>query len=128
MIPLFIQLKIIRAISLIWLHKGRGKCQHYNCSISKIREVSPMATRSSVEDYIQRAENVIGNAETQLTEAKKQEHYNELEYSNAQLELEKMYQDLNMLMASSNSQQKDQVYRTLLQVQQMQQHMILNDF
>ncbi len=87
-----------------------------------------MATRASVDDHIHRAEEVLTFAEKQLEEAKKQEHYNEEGYSQAQLELEKLAFDLDTLMQSGNQQQKEQVYRIQLQVREMQQHMILNEF
>lgn len=87
-----------------------------------------MATRQSVEDHIHRAEQAVHDAEKQLTIAKKQEHYNESEYTKAQMQLEEVSQQLEHLLVSANTQQVDQIHRAHLLVQQTQQHMILNYF
>lgn len=85
-----------------------------------------MATRASVEDHMHQAEEAIEYAEKQLDVAKRQQHYINNEYSQAQFQLEQIDQDLSKLMESANQDQKDRLYRTQLQVRQMQQHMIMD--
>lgn len=87
-----------------------------------------MATRASVEDHVLKAVTAIEEAEKQLDMAKRQEHFNDVEYSDAQLSLEQIDQQLSEIMNSANQEQKERLYRTQLQVRQMQQHMILNQF
>ncbi len=84
-----------------------------------------MATRESVEDYLQMAEDTLRYAKEQFTEAKKQEHYNATEYTKAQQQLESTVVELGELAHSGNSQQKMQIDRMRLQLQQIQNEMII---
>lgn len=86
-----------------------------------------MATRQSVEEFLQRCEDVIRFAKEQYTEAQKQEHYNITEYTNAQQMLEQTVNDLAHLARSCNTQQREQLHRMRLQLEQLQNEMILLD-
>ncbi|KAF1681626.1 YtzC family protein [Bacillus mexicanus] len=84
-----------------------------------------MATRQSVDEHLQQCMQAYDYAEEQLTTASKQEHYNEQEYSDAQMQLENAVNALNKLWLSSNEQQREQLYRMRLQLQTLQNNMIL---
>jgi hypothetical protein len=84
-----------------------------------------MTTRQSVEEYLQMAEDTLRYAEEQFTEAKKQEHYNQTEYTQAQQQLESTVIQLGQLAHSGNSQQKEQIDRMRLQLQRIQNEMII---
>ncbi len=84
-----------------------------------------MATRESVEDLLQQCENAIRYAQEQYEGSSLQEHYNNDDYSSALQELENVYQDICKLAHSANAQQRDQLHRARLQVQQLQNKMIL---
>ena len=53
-----------------------------------------MAERQSLESYITQAEQAVEYAKEQLDLGMRQEHYNTMEYSDAQLQLEQAYNDL----------------------------------
>lgn len=86
-----------------------------------------VATRASVDYYIQQAENAIHYAHDQLVEWKKQEHYNQTEYTEAQSQLEAAYNDLQDLMLSANAQQKERIYRIQLQIREAQNDLVLDE-
>ena len=84
-----------------------------------------MATRQSMEEFFQRCEEVIRNAEDQFVVANKQEHYNDDDYTDALQQIENAYNDLTNLAHSANGQQREQLHRMRLQLQQLQNSMIL---
>jgi uncharacterized protein YukE len=84
-----------------------------------------MATRDSVENLLQQCEDAIRYAQEQYEGSSLQEHYNNDDYSSALQELENVYQDICKLAHSANSQQRDQLHRARLLVQQLQNKMIL---
>ncbi|WP_077736175.1 YtzC family protein [Bacillus sonorensis] len=84
-----------------------------------------MATRQSVGEHIQRSEDAYEYALSQFETASRQEHYNEMEYSEAQQMLEDAVNDLNKLSLFSNEQQREEIYRKRLQLQTLQNNMIL---
>lgn len=86
-----------------------------------------MATRQSMDSFLQRCEDDIKYAQEQLTTARKQEHYNTTEYTEAQLRLEEATNDLAHLALSCNGQQREQLHRMRLQLQQLQNDMILDE-
>jgi hypothetical protein len=86
-----------------------------------------MATRQSVDEFLQRCEDVIRYAKEQYTGAQKQEHYNDTEYTKAQQMLEEANNELAHLALSCNAQQREQLHRMRLQLQQLQNEMILLD-
>lgn len=86
-----------------------------------------MATRKSMENFFDRCEMALEYASNQLTEAARQEHYNDLEFTKAQAELENVTNDLARLALSANPQQREQLHRMRLQLQHKQNEMILRD-
>lgn len=86
-----------------------------------------MATRQSVTECLDNCSNTYDFAQSQYTEGRKQEHYNDTEYSKAQQMLEDAVNECNALTLSANDQQKEQLYRMRIQLQQLQNEMILLD-
>jgi chromosome segregation ATPase len=86
-----------------------------------------MATRQSVDSFLQRCEDSIRNAQEQITIARHQEHYNTTEYTDAQMQLEEVTNELAKLSQSCNGQQRDQLHRMRLQLQQLQNDMTLDE-
>ncbi|QNG60850.1 YtzC family protein [Bacillus sp. PAMC26568] len=86
-----------------------------------------MATRQSVTECLERCTNSYDYARNQYTEGSKQEHYNDTEYTKAQQMLEDAVNECNSMTLSANDQQKEQLYRMRLQLQQLQNEMILLD-
>jgi len=86
-----------------------------------------LATRLSVEDCIRRCEETLQYAREQCVEGSRQEHYNDTEYTKAQQMLEESLQEIAQLEISANEQQREQLYRTRLRLQRLQNEMILND-
>lgn len=84
-----------------------------------------MATRDSVENLLQQCEDAISFAQDQYRESSLQEHYNNDNYTTALQELENTYNDIAKLAHSANSQQREQLHRMRLQIQQLQNTMIL---
>lgn len=84
-----------------------------------------MATRESVEGLLQQCEDAISFARDQYEESSLQEHYNNDDYTTALQQLENAYHDLAKLAHSANSQQREQLHRMRLQIQQLQNTMIL---
>lgn len=87
--------------------------------------VKIMATRESVEKFIQQCEDALRNAHAQYKQAEQLEHYNDTEFSNAQEHLETTYNDLMHLSLSCNAQQREQLNRMRLQLQNLQNEMTL---
>ncbi|MFC3883295.1 YtzC family protein [Bacillus songklensis] len=86
-----------------------------------------MTTRQSVDKLLQHCEDTVRFAKGQLSESRKQEHYNLSEYTEAQQGLENAYKELEEFSHSANAQQREQLYRMRLQVQNLQNEMILED-
>lgn len=84
-----------------------------------------MATRQSIENCLHQCEQAIDFAQQQFSESSKQEHYNDVEYTEAMQQLEAAYNDLAQLAHSANAQQREQLNRMRLQLQQMQNQMTL---
>jgi hypothetical protein len=84
-----------------------------------------MATRASMEALIQQCENTIRYAQDQYRESSLQENYNNDDYTKALQQLEQTYQDIAKMAHSANGQQRDQLHRMRLQIQQLQNAMIL---
>lgn len=84
-----------------------------------------MATRLSVEDLLQRCQEAIQNAEHQYEVSSLQEHYNDNEYTQAMFDLEAAYNELAKLALHANAQQREQLHRMRLQLQQAQNKMTL---
>ncbi|MBY0124172.1 YtzC family protein [Bacillus sp. S/N-304-OC-R1] len=87
-----------------------------------------MATRDSVDNLIQQCEDAIRFANDQMQEVRTQEHHNEIGYTDALQSLENAYNDLAKLALSANAQQREQLHRMRLQLQQLQNQMITHPY
>ena len=87
--------------------------------------VLKMATRDSMDNLMQQVEDAIRYAEEQYKQGSLQEQYNDDDYTKALQQLEDTYQDITKMANSANSQQRDQLHRMRLQLQQLQNTMIL---
>jgi hypothetical protein len=86
-----------------------------------------MATRDSMENLLQQCEDTIRYAQDQFKESNLQENYNNDDYTKALQELEETYLNITKMAQSANSQQRDQLHRMRLQLQQFQNTMILEE-
>jgi hypothetical protein len=84
-----------------------------------------MATRQSMDELTQKFEDVLRFAQDQYLEASHQEHFNEDQYITSLQSLEEVYNDITTMANSANAQQRDQLHRMRLQLQQAQNNMIL---
>ncbi|HFK1402113.1 YtzC family protein [Bacillus cereus] len=84
-----------------------------------------MAERQSLESYITQAEQAVEYAKEQLDQSMRQEHYNTMEYSDAQLQLEQAYNDLQTMQQHANDEQREQLNRARMAIRQLQHQMII---
>ncbi|MCC2493701.1 YtzC family protein [Bacillus cereus] len=84
-----------------------------------------MAERQSLESYIIQAEQAVEYAKEQLEQGMRQEHYNTMEYSDAQLQLEQAYNDLQTMQQHANDEQREQLNRARMAIRQLQHQMII---
>ncbi|MDP4162077.1 MAG: YtzC family protein [Bacillota bacterium] len=84
-----------------------------------------MATRQSMEEFLQKCEDTIRYAQEQFKQSSLQEQYNNENYTSALQGLESTYNELCDLAHSANAQQREQLHRMRLQLQQVQNNMIL---
>ncbi|PEK95414.1 YtzC family protein [Bacillus mycoides] len=84
-----------------------------------------MAERQSLEEYITQAEQAVEYAKEQLDLGMRQEHYNTMEYSDAQLQLEQAYNDLQTMQQHANDEQREQLNRARMAIRQLQHQMII---
>ncbi|WP_242248969.1 YtzC family protein [Bacillus cereus group sp. BfR-BA-01523] len=84
-----------------------------------------MAERQSLEEYITQAEQAVEYAKEQLDQGMRQEHYNTMEYSDAQLQLEQAYNDLQTMQQHANDEQREQLNRARMAISQLQHQMII---
>lgn len=84
-----------------------------------------MATRQLIEQFINRCESAIINAEEQYDLGSRQEHYHDIEYGDAMQELEAMLVQLRKISDSANHEQRERLHRVRLKIQQLQNKMIL---
>ncbi|WHY85054.1 YtzC family protein [Neobacillus novalis] len=84
-----------------------------------------MATRDSMDNLMQQCEDAIRFAEEQYKQSSLQEQYNDDNYTQALQGLEDTYGDIAKMAHFSNSQQREQLHRMRLQLQQLQNSMIL---
>jgi hypothetical protein len=84
-----------------------------------------MATRDSMDTLIQQCEDAIRYAQNEFRESSLQQEYNNVDYTKALQGLEETYQDIAKMAQFANAQQRDQLHRMRLQLQQVQNTMIL---
>ncbi|MFD3448720.1 DUF2524 family protein [Microbacteriaceae bacterium 4G12] len=83
-----------------------------------------MTERYSLDQYIHQAEQALQYGKEQLELGMRQEHYNIMEYSDAQLQLEETAVSLQKMMHNANAEQRERVERTLAQLRHLQHQMI----
>jgi hypothetical protein len=83
-----------------------------------------MAERDALDQCIQEAEQAVKYGQEQLEFGMKQEHYNDMEYSDAQLQLEQAVLSLEKMAHNATGEQRDRINRTLIQLRQLQHQMI----
>ena len=84
-----------------------------------------MATRKSIDEFVQKSTETLEFASEQFDLSSRQEHYNEEEFSKAQLMLEDAVNELEKLKDVANDQQRERLDRTRVQIQSLQNQMIL---
>lgn len=84
-----------------------------------------MATRDSMNELKQQCEDVLRFANDQYQESSLQEQYNDDNYIQALQQLENAYNDIAIMAHSANGQQREELHRMRLQIQQVQNKMIL---
>lgn len=84
-----------------------------------------MATRDSMDTLMQQVEDTIRFAQEEFKQSSLQQHYNDDGYTQALQQVEQTYQDIAKMALSANGQQRDQLHRMRLQLQQLQNTMIL---
>lgn len=84
-----------------------------------------MATRDSMSNLIQQCEDTIRYAQEQYRTSGLQENYNNDNHQQALQRLEDTYQDIAKMAQFANAQQREQLHRMRLQLQQVQNDMIL---
>ncbi len=84
-----------------------------------------MGDRSSIDKTIEMAQEALGYAQEQFDLGQQQEHYNDIEYSQAQQLLETALMELEKLERLAVPEQKEELYRTRIQLQQLQSKMII---
>lgn len=84
-----------------------------------------MATRQSIDEFIQKSTETLEFANEQFDLSSRQEHYNEEEFSKAQLMLENTVNELEKLKDVANDQQRERLDRARVQIQSLQNQMIL---
>lgn len=87
-----------------------------------------MATRDSMEKLMQQCEDAIRFAREEFKESSLQQQYNNDDYTTALQGLEQTYNDLAKMALNANAQQRDQLHRMRLQLQEMQNQMILQGY
>ncbi|QGH36983.1 DUF2524 family protein [Gracilibacillus salitolerans] len=85
-----------------------------------------MATRDSVENLLIEGQHIIQQAEEQLDMSNRNQFLLNEDYTNAHLELEKLSQSIDRVMASANAQQREQLHRFQLVVNEKLNDMILD--
>ncbi|MGM9986819.1 MAG: DUF2524 family protein [Bacillaceae bacterium] len=84
-----------------------------------------MGDHEAIQMCIDMAEQAIDLAEEQLMIGMRQEHYNDIEYSEAQSLLNTALMELDKLERIAIPEHKDELYRTKLKVLQLQNKMII---
>lgn len=84
-----------------------------------------MATHDQVRTHLQQVDEVLQLAEEQLNAAKQMQGGDELQFSEAQQQLEQTNIQLERLITSATPEQRDQLFRAQQQLNQMQNKMIL---
>ncbi|GGI09971.1 hypothetical protein GCM10007380_00450 [Gottfriedia solisilvae] len=85
----------------------------------------PITDRAFGQEQVKQAKAAYDYAVQQLEEGMKQEHYNDIEYSDAQLQLEQAIQQLEQVERLANQENRDEFNRLRRQLVQLQHQMII---
>ncbi|MBB6511255.1 exonuclease VII large subunit [Gracilibacillus halotolerans] len=86
-----------------------------------------MTTRDSMKDLLSSSEKIIEQAEEQLELSNRGTFQMNEDYRNAQLELETLSYKIDKVMNSANAQQKEELHRLQLLVNERLNDMIFSD-
>jgi len=86
-----------------------------------------MATHESMNNLFEKCNAILRNAETQFAISSRQDNYNDENFTIAMREVEEAYNDIAAMSLNANAQQREDLHRMRLQLQQLQNHMTLLD-
>ncbi|WP_129691321.1 DUF2524 family protein [Gottfriedia acidiceleris] len=84
-----------------------------------------MTDRAYGQEQVQKAKLAYDYAVEQLEIGMRQEHYNDIEYSQAQAGIEEALIELEKVANLANAENKDEFYRLRRQLTQLQHQMII---
>ncbi|PGL69187.1 DUF2524 family protein [Bacillus sp. AFS055030] len=84
-----------------------------------------MTDRNFGQEQVQKAKQAYDYAVEQLEIGMRQEHYNDIEYSQAQAGIEEALIELEKVANLANAENKDEFYRLRRQLTQLQHQMII---
>ncbi|WP_379965276.1 YtzC family protein [Ectobacillus sp. sgz5001026] len=84
-----------------------------------------MTDRSSLDQCISSAQSVLETSKEQVKTAMKQEHYNDIDYSDAQFQLEQALLSLESMMHNANAEQRERIDRMVANIRNVQHQMII---
>lgn len=84
-----------------------------------------MPNRAFGHDHIERANQAYEYAQQQLELGMKQEHYNDIDYSEAQSQLEEAIINLTQVERIANRENRDEFTRLRLRLMDLQNRMII---
>ncbi|MDT8859953.1 YtzC family protein [Alkalihalobacillus sp. MEB130] len=84
-----------------------------------------MAERTHLEHFLERAEATLEIAQQTFNDSQRVQPGDPDEYTQAQRDLQDLNDELDTLMHAATPEQRDQLHRTQIQVNQLQNHFIL---
>ncbi|MGO4888036.1 DUF2524 family protein [Anaerobacillus sp. MEB173] len=84
-----------------------------------------MATHEQVNQQLEKVQQVVKMAEEQYKNSKRVQQGDPVKYSEAQLQLEEMSQELASVLRSATPEQREQLLRAQQRIHQVQNEMIL---
>lgn len=84
-----------------------------------------MTDRYSLDQCISSAQSVLEASKEQVKIAMKQEHYNDIEYSDSQFQLEQALLSLESMMHNANAEQRERIDRMVANIRNVQHQMII---
>jgi polyhydroxyalkanoate synthesis regulator phasin len=84
-----------------------------------------MAERTHVAQFLEEVEMTLQGAQKVFDDSQRIESGDPGDYTNVQLQLQQVEDELETLMKAAAPEQRDELYRAQLQVRQLQNHFIL---
>ena len=84
-----------------------------------------MTDRAFGQEQIQQAKKAMDYAAEQLEIGMRQEHYNDIEYSDAQMKLEQAIRGLTQVEHLANRENRDEFSRLRIQMEQLKNQMVV---